>query len=85
MRTLLTNWIPLEKKDKRKVGRSSSLHTRKGKSKTASHGKAARETRRGRGMTVTTRSIPRSDKYRKPIGPPLNLMRRVLPFGATHL
>ena len=57
----------------------------KGKRKTASRGNAARETRRGRGMTVTTRSIPRSDKYRKPIGPPLNLMRRVPPSGATHL
>ena len=69
----------------RKVRRSSSHHTRKGKNKTARHGKAARETRRGRGMTATTRSFPRSDKCRNPIRPPLNLMRRVLPLGATHL
>ena len=69
----------------RKVRRRICYHARKGKSKKASHGKAARETRRGRGMTAPTRSIPRSDKCRKPIGPPLNLMRRVLPFGATLL
>jgi hypothetical protein len=85
MRTLLTNWIPLEKKDRRKVERSSSLHTRTGMVKTGSRGKAARETRRGRGMPSMRRSITRSDKCGEPIRPPLNLMRRVLPFGATHL
>ena len=52
---------PFGKKDRRKVGRSSSLHTRTGMVKTESRGKAARETRRGRGMPSMTRSIPRSD------------------------
>ena len=69
----------------RKVRRRSSHNARKGKRETASHGKAASETKRGRGMRSTTRSIPRSDKSRKPIGPPLNLIRRVPPSDGTHL
>ena len=76
---------PGEDTDKAKEQQDNPQGKGKGKRKTASRGNAARETRRGRGMTVTTRSIPRSDKYRKPIGPPLNLMRRVPPSWATHL
>ena len=69
----------------RTARRTRSRHTRTRKNMKARHGKAAWETRRGRGMPSMRRSIPRSDKCGEPIRPPLNLIRRVLPSGATHL
>ena len=53
--------------------KGSSLHMRTGKKKTASHGKAVRETRRGRGMRTTPKVI----KDFTAGWPPLNVMKMI--------